>query len=139
MSNHMSQSTTGSANGHSTDTCTEQDVQRVDVEQSKQELLEVLGDRACRTILDATSDSALSAIEVSERCELPLSTTYRKLDLLTDTGLLEERPRVRSSGKHTSEYCRSVTDIVISFSPHGDMELQITERDHSKPSGRLEQ
>jgi DNA-binding IclR family transcriptional regulator len=34
---------------------------------------------------------ALSAKEISEACELPLSTTYRKLKQLTDAALLDER------------------------------------------------
>jgi predicted DNA-binding ArsR family transcriptional regulator len=109
---------------------------RIDAEHSMEELLNVLGDADCRAILDATSDGALSAKEVSETCELPISTTYRKLDLLTDVGLLEERTRIRYSGKHISEYCRSVTDVVVSIDANGNMELEVSHRDSSERAER---
>lgn len=92
-------------------------------------LLDALGDGDCRAILDATSDGALSASEVAETCDLALSTTYRKLDLLTDAGLLVERTRIRRSGKHASEYARAVEDVVVSFGPGGETELRVTRRD----------
>jgi DNA-binding transcriptional ArsR family regulator len=114
-----------------TDSFSEQS-RRIDAERSIEKLLNVLGDADCRAILDATSDGALSANEVSETCELPISTTYRKLDLLTDVGLLEERTRIRYSGKHISEYCRSVTDVVVSIDTNGNMELKVSHRDSSE-------
>jgi hypothetical protein len=40
-------------------------------------LLRALEDLGCRAILDVTGDEALSASEISERCDLPLSSTYR--------------------------------------------------------------
>jgi DNA-binding transcriptional ArsR family regulator len=94
-------------------------------------LLTALDDAYCRTILDATSERALSAKEVSDACDLPLSTTYRKLEQLTDTGLLDERTRIRRTGKHASEYRRVVEDVVVSLDPHGGLELQVSTREHS--------
>lgn len=127
----MSQSPMASATDHYADPSAEQ-VRRIDAETSIQELLDVLDDAGCRAILNATSDSALSAHEISETCELPLSTTYRKLDLLTDAGFLEERTRIRRAGKHTSEYFRSVTDVVVSISTPGNIELQVSHRENSE-------
>jgi len=69
---------------------------------------------------------ALTASELSETCGLPLSTTYRKLDLLTATGLLDEHTRVRQSGKHASEYTRSVDDVVVSLGTPGGTELRMS-------------
>lgn len=80
-----------------------------------QALFEVLEDADCRAILGETDSKALSAKELSEACDLPLSSTYRKLDMLTDVGLLEERTRVRQSGKHPSEYIRVVDEVVVSI------------------------
>jgi len=90
-------------------------------ERDVQELLEVLEDADCRAIIGATDRDALSAKEISERCDLPLSSTYRKLDRLTDAGLLEERTRIRRSGKHPSEYVRVVEAVVVSLD--ADMSL----------------
>lgn len=80
-----------------------------------QPLFEVLEDADCRAILGETDSEALSAKELSEACDLPLSSTYRKLDMLTEAGLLEERTRIRQSGKHPSEYIRIVEEIAVSI------------------------
>jgi DNA-binding transcriptional ArsR family regulator len=78
-------------------------------------LLGALEDADCRSILEATTDDALTASELSDSCDLPLSTAYRKLERLTEAGLLEERLRLSQSGKHTSEYVRSVEEVSVSL------------------------
>lgn len=88
-------------------------------------ILGALEDAECRIILEATGDDSLSAREVSETCEISLSTTYRKLESLAELGLLRERIRIRHSGRHTSEYSRCVEDVVVSLST-GGVELQIS-------------
>jgi DNA-binding transcriptional ArsR family regulator len=98
-----------------------------------QEVLDALGDPDCRDILDVTTGEALSANEVSEDLDLPLSTTYRKLELLTDTGLLEERTRIRRSGKHASEYARSVESVLVSLDPFGETRLRVSRREDAEP------
>jgi DNA-binding transcriptional ArsR family regulator len=102
------------------------DVQTIVAESAVQQLLDALDDADCRAILDATREEALTANEVSEAHDLPLSTTYRKLDLLTEAGLLEERTRIRQSGKHASEYARLVDDVVISLGPRGETEVRVS-------------
>lgn len=127
----MSQSPVPSTIDHYADPSSEV-VRWIDGEDNIQELLDVLDDPGCRDILDATSDTALSANEVSETCDLPLSTTYRKLELLTEVGLLEERTRVRRSGKHPNEYVRAVTKVVISLDSGEGTELQVSHRGRSE-------
>lgn len=80
-----------------------------------QSLLSALDDADCRRILSAVAHDALSAGELSAVCELPRSTTYRKLDLLAASGLLEERTRICPSGHHASEYVRACEDVVVGF------------------------
>lgn len=82
-------------------------------------VLDVLHDADCRAILRATGETALSANEVAETCDLAQSTAYRKLDLLTDARLVEERTRLRRSGKHASEYVRAIEDVAVSFGADG--------------------
>jgi DNA-binding transcriptional ArsR family regulator len=79
------------------------------------DLLGALADGGCRAILDAAGEDALCAREIADRCDLPLSTTYRKLDRLTGAGLLAERTRVRGSGRHASEYVRRVESAHVSL------------------------
>ncbi|MFC7073001.1 helix-turn-helix domain-containing protein [Halovenus rubra] len=92
-------------------------------------LLGALEDEDCRAILEATDGESLTANELSETCELALSTAYRKLELLTETGLLEEQLRLSRNGKHTSEYVRSVDDVHVSL--EGDIQLSIM---HDNPT-----
>lgn len=108
-----------------------------------QQLLDALDDADCRGILDATRDDALTANELSEAEDLPLSTAYRKLELLTEAGLLEERTRIRQSGKHASEYTRVVDDVVISLGTGEETAVRLspkkaTENTSAAPSSRGE-
>ena len=97
-------------------------------EETVQSVLDALDDADCRRILAATDGEARSASELAEACDIALSTTYRKLDTLTDLGLLSEQLRVRRSGAHTSEYRRAVDDVTVSVSATG-IELRVTRRD----------
>jgi predicted transcriptional regulator len=91
-------------------------------------LLDRLADRRCRAVLAATTDAARSAREVATRCDLPLSTTYRKLDHLVEAGLLTERTRVRCAGKHPSEFRRAVDEVVVDVRPSGKTHLVVMDR-----------
>lgn len=88
------------------------------------ELLEVLDDEDCRAVLEATGTEPLSTKEIAERCEMPSSTAYRKIDCLVEAGLLSESIRISGSGKHASEYSRSVDRIALSIGD-GSSELQV--------------
>lgn len=101
----------------------------VDSEAAIQTVLEVLADAESRNILEVTAKHSLTASQISERCELALSTTYRKLDELTDTGLLAKRTRFPISGEHTNEYTRLVDDIVIQPADDWGIKVQIFHRD----------
>ena len=73
-------------------------------DQEIESLLAAFEDTDCRAIIEATMETALSAKEVAETCDLPLSTAYRKLDELTEVGILDEQIRLSQSGQHKSEY-----------------------------------
>jgi response regulator of citrate/malate metabolism len=92
---------------------------------AKESALQALQDPDCRSILRATSREALSANEIGEQCELPLSTTYRKLDCLTEADLLAEQTRISSSGKHASEYTKRVESVHVSVDENGDLQVTV--------------
>lgn len=87
----------------------------LDTEDAVQTVLDAFEDADCRAILDRTSDESLTASEVATACDLPLSTTYRKLKLLTDARLLEEETPISHNGKHATEYRRIVEDVIVSL------------------------
>lgn len=91
----------------------------IESEQQIQSLFEALDDPDCRDILEASTEESLSTKEVSHACNIPLSTTYRKLDRLTAAGLLEESTRIHPDGKHASEYTRVVDDVIVSLDEAG--------------------
>lgn len=111
------------------------DARTIVAESTIHSLLDALADADCRAILDATSDKVLTASEIAETCDLPLSTTYRKLDILTEAGLLEERTRIRRSGKHASEYARLVDDVVVPLSPRGETQVRVSQRTNADRTG----
>ena len=56
-----------------------------------QVVLDALDDPECRTIIEQM-EAPMTAKELSENCDVPLSTTYRKLDLLTMPHWSKSRP-----------------------------------------------
>ena len=106
----------------------------IDSEDGLAQILGALDDSDCREILKMTGDEALSASELAELCDLPLSTTYRKLELLTEAGLLEERTRIRHSGKHVSEYVVRIDDVMISIDSGNGIEVEISSSDSQTQS-----
>lgn len=103
----------------------------VDEEEDIHMLLTALDDADCRDILDVTDREARSARELAARCNLPMSTVYRKLEMLCEAGLLAERTRIRRSGKgnHASEYVRAVERVVVTVASNGDLELRVFQRE----------
>ncbi len=97
--------------------------------EQRRTIMEALTDEDCRSILAATSQEALSASEISEQCDLPRSTTYRKLETLTDVDLLAERIRICRSGKNPSEYVRLVEEVTVRLEESGDVSLSVSNRE----------
>jgi DNA-binding transcriptional ArsR family regulator len=116
----MSQSLTGTARTYGREQLTDEP-RIVSGEDDVKAILTALNDADCRSILEELGDSEpyLSAAELSERCGVPLSTTYRKLELLEEADLLEEKLRIRQSGRHASEYDQRVDDVTISVDDGG--------------------
>jgi DNA-binding transcriptional ArsR family regulator len=89
-------------------------------------MLQILEDSSNRAILEATSEEPKSARELSECCDLALSTTYRKLNRLVDANLLEERRQIRSPGQHLTVFALRAADIQIHVSPGADFSIAIS-------------
>ncbi|SDQ28451.1 Helix-turn-helix domain-containing protein [Natronobacterium texcoconense] len=91
-------------------------------------VLGALDDDACREILEAASEETLTATELSEQCDIPTSTAYRKVEKLTEAGLVEEKVRINTSGKHATEYRTAFDDVVVTVAD-GGVELELTRPD----------
>ena len=86
---------------------------------SVDEVLDALADDAARRIVAALTEPK-TASELSEECDIPLSTTYRKLEKLTDASLLSESTDIRRDGQHTTRYSVSFDAVTVSVDGDGD-------------------
>jgi len=87
-----------------------------------------LADPDACAIMQALGDAALSAKEIAADCGVPMSTTYRKLNRLSEVGLLDEQTEVSLEGKHVSTYRRSIDSIEITITNDG-FALELSRRE----------
>lgn len=87
----------------------------------------LLDDDHARAILTATSDEALSAKELSERCDISQATVYRRVDRLTGAGLVTERTRPRADGHHDTVYVASLDELTVRLRD-GRLEFELDRR-----------
>lgn len=90
-----------------------------------QTLLGALDDPDCRRIIRHL-DEPMTASQLSNRCDIPTSTTYRKLGRLTDASILDEQTDVRTDGHHTAEYVRAFEEVTVFLDEHRQFEVTIT-------------
>jgi DNA-binding transcriptional ArsR family regulator len=98
-------------------------------------VLEALDDPDCRAILRETAQPT-AATELLERCDIPKSTLYRKLDLLGDASLLREQDTINPEGGRTTKYERNFDDVLISIDETDTFSVTV-KRPQRKPDERL--
>jgi DNA-binding transcriptional ArsR family regulator len=101
-----------------------------------QEVLDALGDPDCRAIVTALEEP-MTASEISEASDIPLSTTYRKLERLEEAQLLFEGTEIRPDGQHASIYEVDFEEVVIALTEEREFETEIARRPRT-PDQRLE-
>lgn len=97
---------------------------------STDDVLDALGDDAAQRII-AALDEPMTASDLSEECDIPLSTTYRKLELLTEASLLDESTEIRRDGQHTTRYGVAFDEVMVSVTENRELVVDIAraERD----------
>jgi len=88
-------------------------------------LLDALSDPDCRELISAI-DSPMTAAELSDVCDIPQSTTYRKLDQLSEATLLEELTEIRSDGRHTTRYAIAFENVDVGLDDSRSFTVEIT-------------
>ncbi len=56
---------------------------------------------------------------------MPLSTTYRKLELLSNASLVDERTKIRPGGHHTTQYALDFEAVRIALDDDREFEVTI--------------
>ncbi|MFB6299596.1 MAG: ArsR/SmtB family transcription factor [Halobacteriales archaeon] len=90
-----------------------------------QEILDALDDPDCRRIVKHLKEP-MTASEISDSCDVPLSTTYRKLDLLSEASLLEEQTELRPDGQHATRYRVAFEEVSIAIDEDRTFEVAIS-------------
>ncbi|WP_128476659.1 winged helix-turn-helix domain-containing protein [Halorussus pelagicus] len=90
-----------------------------------QPVLDALDDPECRRIVRQL-DEPMTASEISSQCDIPTSTTYRKLERLTDASILTEKTAIRNDGHHTSEYTVAFEEVSVFLDDQRQFEVSIT-------------
>ena len=85
---------------------------------SDEAILEAVGDRFSREIMASTMQVAKPIEEISYELKIPLSTCYRRVAKLTESGVLVvERTVVTASGKKFATYRAAVKEVRIEVTP----------------------
>lgn len=90
-----------------------------------QVVLDALDDPDCRQIVRQLTEP-MTAGEISNRCDIATSTTYRKLDRLTDASILDEQTQIRTDGHHTAKYVLTFEAVRIFLNDKREFEVSIT-------------
>ncbi|MWV64168.1 helix-turn-helix domain-containing protein [Halorubrum sp. JWXQ-INN 858] len=100
---------------------------------SPAEVLDALADDAAQRFIAALSEPK-TASELSEECDVPLSTTYRKLEKLTDASLLSESTEIRRDGQHTTRYAVAFDSVTVSVDDGGarGIAIEFTRSDRTR-------
>jgi predicted transcriptional regulator len=97
---------------------------KIDEDDKKDAILQVISDKYCRAILETTMDKPKSAMEISAESKIPISTVYRRLQTLHDNKLLGISGSISDDGKKYFLYRSKVKAIASSFKG-GFVEIQI--------------
>ncbi|MFB6219301.1 MAG: helix-turn-helix domain-containing protein [Halobacteriaceae archaeon] len=98
-------------------------------------VLAALDDADCREILRRLEEP-MTASEISETTGIPLSTTYRKLDRLSEATMVAERTEIRSDGHHTSLYYLDFEAVAVALEEDRSFAVDIS-RPARSPDERL--
>jgi predicted transcriptional regulator len=91
------------------------------------DLVRTLGSKYSAEILGATSEPR-SAQELSNRLDVPIATCYRRIEELTEVGLLELEDSVLSDDhRRVDVYRRGVDELTVVFGDD-DFDVDVEER-----------
>jgi predicted transcriptional regulator len=89
-----------------------------------QGVLDALDDPDCRAILREAAQP-MTAKELTETCDIPESTVYRKLDLLSTTALVREIHSVHPDRGRITRYQRDFDALNISLTDDNQFDVTI--------------
>jgi len=88
---------------------------RIEDSDRKEAILEMLSDKYSRAILTATMNVPKSAMDLAANTKIPISTIYRRLQMLHDGKLVSISGLISDEGKKLFLYKSKVRGITIDF------------------------
>lgn len=95
------------------------------------EILSALSDDDAVEMI-AALDRPKTASQISEECDIPLSTTYRKLERLTRADLLQESTEIRRDGQHTTLYSVAFESVIIELDDQNELDVDLSRPERAK-------
>jgi DNA-binding transcriptional ArsR family regulator len=83
------------------------------------ELLDLLGDEYVTDILQALSSGAMPARAIADECGMSRPTAYRRLDRLTEAGVVASRLSPEPDGHHRQEFRLILDEVAVRFREDG--------------------
>ena len=88
---------------------------KIEDPEKKESLLEILSDKYCRIIIESIMDKSKSAIEIVSETKIPVSTVYRRIQMLSDNKLLRISGNISEDGKKSFLYKSKVKGIQTKY------------------------
>ena len=102
----------------------QQQVIKIEEVERKDRLLEIVSDKYCRAILESIMDIPKSVIEIMAETKIPMSTTYRRIQMLHDNKLVVTSGMITNEGKRLFLYKSKIKGIQSRFSD-GKTEVEL--------------
>ncbi len=88
---------------------------KIEDDERKDAILEILADKYCREIIEMTMEKPKSAMDIAADSKIPISTVYRRLQTLYDCKLVKISGMISDDGKKFFLYKSKIRSLCASF------------------------
>ncbi|WP_336328481.1 winged helix-turn-helix domain-containing protein [Halovenus sp. HT40] len=100
-------------------------------------VLDALYDDSCRTIIQTLTEP-MTVEEITEATEIPQSTTYQKIEKLSEAGLVAEGVERRLDGECVSQYAVTFGEINVELTEQMSFEIDVSHKPQSADEQLIE-
>lgn len=101
-----------------------QQVYKILESEKKKNMLDIVSDKYCRAIIEATKFKPKSAIEITAETKIPISTVYRRIQTLHDNKLLATSGEINDDGKKFFLYKSKIKGMRCNLND-GEIEVEL--------------
>jgi len=106
-----------------------QSTYKIEEDITNEDILSIVADKYCRAILEAIMDKPKSVMEIAAETKAPLSTVYRRIQILYDSKLILTSGTITDEGKRLFLYKSKVKGIKSEFD-NGKIEVELIPNQH---------